>query len=102
MPSRRKARECAVQMLFQWDICKDLPEQVERFYWWNYARGAQTEGAPMHTASTPPEIAAKPPRKKRSTRKKPEPPPPPIEPPPARDEEEAALRAAANEFFAGT
>ncbi|MBI2820015.1 MAG: transcription antitermination factor NusB [Acidobacteria bacterium] len=35
MPSRRKARECALQMLFQWDLGKDPPEIVERLFWSN-------------------------------------------------------------------
>jgi len=35
MPSRRKARECALQMLFQWDLGKDSPENVERLFWSN-------------------------------------------------------------------
>src|SRR3990172_6764790 len=35
MPSRRKARECALQMLFQWDLGKDAPEIVERLFWSN-------------------------------------------------------------------
>lgn len=35
MPSRRKARECALQMLFQWDLGKDSPELVERLFWSN-------------------------------------------------------------------
>jgi len=35
MPSRRKARECALQMLFQWDLGKDPPDTVERLYWAN-------------------------------------------------------------------
>ena len=35
MPSRRKARECALQMLFQWDLGKDAPETVERLFWSN-------------------------------------------------------------------
>src|SRR5437868_4357442 len=33
MASRRKARECALQMLFQWDIAKDAPEKVEQLFW---------------------------------------------------------------------
>jgi N utilization substance protein B len=35
MPSRRKARECALQMLFQWDLGKDTPESVEKLFWSN-------------------------------------------------------------------
>ena len=35
MASRRKARECALQMLFQWDLGKDAPEAVENLFWSN-------------------------------------------------------------------
>lgn len=35
MPARRKARECALQMLFQWDLGKDSAEVVERLFWTN-------------------------------------------------------------------
>ena len=35
MPSRRKARECALQMLFQWDLGKGAPESVEELFWSN-------------------------------------------------------------------
>jgi transcription antitermination protein NusB len=38
MPARRKARECALQMLFQWDLGKDAPENVERLFWSNTRR----------------------------------------------------------------
>jgi N utilization substance protein B len=33
MGSRRKARECALQMLFQWDITHDLIEQIATTFW---------------------------------------------------------------------
>lgn len=33
MGARRKARECALQMLFQWDLGKLTPEQVKATYW---------------------------------------------------------------------
>ncbi len=33
MGSRRKARECALQMLYQWDLGKDSPETVEQLFW---------------------------------------------------------------------
>lgn len=33
MASRRKARECALQMLFQWDASKEAPEAVQQLYW---------------------------------------------------------------------
>lgn len=38
MPSRRKAREYALQMLFQWDIGKDSPETVMKLFWENRKR----------------------------------------------------------------
>ena len=33
MGSRRKARECALQMLFQWDITHDAIEQIQSTFW---------------------------------------------------------------------
>ena len=33
MGSRRKARECALQMLFQWDITHDDIEQITATFW---------------------------------------------------------------------
>lgn len=33
MASRTKARQCALQMLYQWDLGKDSPETVERLFW---------------------------------------------------------------------
>lgn len=33
MGSRRKARECALQMLFQWDITHDSIEQIQSTFW---------------------------------------------------------------------
>lgn len=33
MGARRKARECALQMLFQWDLGKQEPEHVKATYW---------------------------------------------------------------------
>jgi N utilization substance protein B len=33
MGSRRKARECALQMLFQWDITHDTIEQIQATFW---------------------------------------------------------------------
>jgi N utilization substance protein B len=38
MSSRRKARECALQMLFQWNVGKDPAETVERLFWSNTRR----------------------------------------------------------------
>lgn len=31
--SRRKSRECALQMLFQWDITHDLIDQIAATFW---------------------------------------------------------------------
>ena len=33
MGTRRKARELCLQMLFQWDMSKQPPEQVRRTFW---------------------------------------------------------------------
>lgn len=33
MGARRKARECALQMLFQWDLGKQSPDEVKATYW---------------------------------------------------------------------
>ena len=33
MASRRKARECALQMLFQWDIGRNAPQTVQELFW---------------------------------------------------------------------
>ena len=33
MGTRRKARECALQMLFQWDITHDSIEQIQSTFW---------------------------------------------------------------------
>jgi N utilization substance protein B len=38
MASRRKARECALQMLFQWDLGRDAPTLVEELFWSNTLR----------------------------------------------------------------
>jgi N utilization substance protein B len=35
MGTRRRARECALQMLFQWDITHDLIEQIAATFWEN-------------------------------------------------------------------
>ena len=40
MPSRRKSRECALQMLFQWDMAHDSVEKVEKHYWSNTRPGS--------------------------------------------------------------
>ena len=41
MASRRRAREYALQMLFQWDIGKDSPETVMELFWGNRERGPE-------------------------------------------------------------
>jgi len=33
MGTRRKSRELTLQMLFQWDMGKQLPEQVQKSFW---------------------------------------------------------------------
>jgi transcription antitermination protein NusB len=38
VPPRRKARECALQMLFQWEVNKEEPARVEEGFW-RSARG---------------------------------------------------------------
>ena len=38
MASRTKARQCALQMLYQWDLGKDSPETVERLFWLSAAK----------------------------------------------------------------
>jgi N utilization substance protein B len=44
MPSRRKARELALQMLFQWDLGRNSPEQVIANFLEPRALDPQTEG----------------------------------------------------------
>lgn len=39
MPSRHRSRECAVQMIYQWDITGTSPEQVMGAYWGNLSKG---------------------------------------------------------------
>jgi len=88
-------------MLFQWDISKDSPEQVERCYWANRGPGFDIAVDPL-----PPAEPAKKSRRKspvagatpKRKRKVAEPVTPLIPLPP----EEAALRAASNELFIGT
>ncbi|HEV2290092.1 MAG TPA: transcription antitermination factor NusB [Candidatus Acidoferrales bacterium] len=41
MTLRRKSRECALQMLFQWNMNRLTPAQVEALYW-KSARGAES------------------------------------------------------------
>jgi transcription antitermination protein NusB len=45
MGSRRKSRECALQMLFQWDITHDLIEQIAATFWERH----NGEDEPMET-----------------------------------------------------
>jgi N utilization substance protein B len=42
MGTRRKARECALQMLFQWDITHDLIEQISATFWENQDEDPET------------------------------------------------------------
>jgi len=48
MASRRKARECALQMLFQWDLGRDSPDTVEELFWSN-TRPLKDD--PLHAAA---------------------------------------------------
>ena len=48
MSSRRKARECALQMLFQWDLGKDSPAAVPELFWSNTRL---LEGEPLRAAA---------------------------------------------------
>ena len=41
MSLRRKSRECALQMLFQWGMNHQPPERIEASFW-KSARGAET------------------------------------------------------------
>src|SRR5689334_5820959 len=38
MFSRRKARECALQLLFQWEVNRGAPEKLKELYWTNTRR----------------------------------------------------------------
>jgi len=40
MASRRKARECALQMLFQWDIGRTAPQTIQELFWSEKGRPA--------------------------------------------------------------
>lgn len=42
MGTRRKARECALQMLFQWDITHDLIDQIAATFWENQDEDQET------------------------------------------------------------
>ena len=41
MSSRRKSRECALQMLFQWDLGRQSPEIVQELFWSNTRPGQE-------------------------------------------------------------
>jgi N utilization substance protein B len=43
MSSRRKVRECALQLMFQWDINRGDPEQLQELYWTSTRRSLDTE-----------------------------------------------------------
>jgi transcription antitermination protein NusB len=44
MGSRRKSREFAMQMLYQWEICGYTPAQVETTFFGNQRADAEVEG----------------------------------------------------------
>ncbi len=44
MALRRKAREFALQMLYQWDVTQNKPSKIEASFW-KQARGAQSTRA---------------------------------------------------------
>jgi len=44
MASRRKSREFAMQMLYQWEICGYTPAQVEATFFANQRADAEVEG----------------------------------------------------------
>jgi N utilization substance protein B len=44
MSSRRKSREFAMQMLYQWEICGYTPDQVEATFFINQRADADVEG----------------------------------------------------------
>jgi transcription antitermination factor NusB len=84
-------------MLFQWDISKDSPEQVERCYWANRGPGFDiaVEAQPAKKSRRKSPTAGATAKRKRK-------PAEPVTPPVPLPPEEAALRAAANELFIGT
>jgi len=41
MSLRRKARECALQMLFEWEMGRQKPDRIEQTFW-KRARGAES------------------------------------------------------------
>ena len=48
MGSRRKSREYAMQMLYQWEICGYTPAQVEATFFANQRADAEEEGFARH------------------------------------------------------
>ncbi|MBI2815825.1 MAG: transcription antitermination factor NusB [Acidobacteria bacterium] len=74
MASRRRARERAMQMLFQWDLSKDSPEKVVELFWGNWRRGIRE--SPWNLKKEPL--------------------------PPPKEEQDESLQSFANELFAGT
>jgi N utilization substance protein B len=43
MASRRKVRECALQLMFQWDISHGDPDKQQELYWTSTRRSADVE-----------------------------------------------------------
>jgi transcription termination factor NusB len=43
MSSRRKVRECALQLLFQWDVNREDPETIKKLYWTNTRKSKDQE-----------------------------------------------------------
>jgi N utilization substance protein B len=43
MSSRRKVRECALQLLFQWDVNREDPETIKKLYWTNTRKSEDQE-----------------------------------------------------------
>ncbi len=53
MAQRHKAREYALQMLFQWEIGRQQPERIERGFW-QIAGAEKTRGrSPIHSLRAP-------------------------------------------------
>ena len=42
MPPRQKSRECALQMLFQWEMGKQEPARIEQGFWKNISAAEST------------------------------------------------------------
>ena len=99
MGSRRKARECALQMLYQWDLGKDSPETVEQLFWLSAEKVQETspKKAAKKTSNKTSKLNPKPNPKKdpKSNLKK----APKKASPPNQD---APHRSFAGQLFAGT